>query len=292
MLSSTTKKEHLYGCFSHDCIAKAMRYMAFAVPNYLYGGAVMAYFSYKNKRVYYEDYGEGMPVVFLHGNTASSKMFTPILPEFKRQFRIILIDFLGHGLSDRLSSFPVDLWYDEAMQVIALLEILQIPKTHLIGSSGGALVAINVALERPDLVDKVVADSFEGEQALDAFTKNIVAKRQASKEDPNASMFYEIMHGADWESVIDNDTAVIAAHAEKIKMFFHHPISTLENDILMIGTQQDRCVSTGAHYLAHKYGEMLQKIGHGSFYIFAAGNHPAMISNSGQFCGIVKAFLL
>lgn len=252
----------------------------------------MAYFSYKNNHVYYEDYGEGTPVVFLHGNTASSKMFTPILPEFERHFRIIMIDFLGHGQSNRLPAFPIDLWYDEAMQVIALLEILRIPKTHLIGSSGGALVAINVALERPDLVDKIVADSFEGEQALDSFTKNIIAERQASKEDPHASMFFEIMHGADWESIVDNDTAVIAAHAEEIKMFFHHPISTLENDILMIGTQQDRCVSTGTHYLAHKYGEILQQIGHGSFYIFATGDHPAMISNSEQFCRIVKAFLL
>ena len=42
-------------------------------------------------------------------------------------------------------------------------------KVNLIGTSGGALVAINVALERPDLVNKIVADSFEGEFALDHF---------------------------------------------------------------------------------------------------------------------------
>lgn len=252
----------------------------------------MAYFTYRNQAVYYEAYGEGAPVVFLHGNTASSRMFTPVLHYFEDQFRIITIDFLGHGQSDRLESFPADLWYDEAMQTIALLEELRIPKAHLVGSSGGALVAINVGLERGDLVGKIVADSFEGEEAMDAFTANIAAERQESKGDPDARMFYKIMHGEDWESVVDNDTAAVAAHAGEIKSFFHKPIDTLKNDILMTGTQQDRFVGNDVHYLADTYGKLIQKIGHGSFHIFAAGGHPAMISNEEQFCKLAKAFLL
>lgn len=251
----------------------------------------MAYFTYNNKNIYYEDHGEGTPIVFLHGNTASSKMFTPILHHFSEDFRIIVIDFLGHGQSERLSALPADLWYDEAMQVITLLETLQLPKVHLIGSSGGALVAINVALERPNLVDKVVADSFEGECALDAFTENIEMDRIVSKKDPDASMFYRIMHGEDWEAIVDSDTIAIATHAKAIKRFFHQPIESLENDILMIGTQQDRCVSTNATFLAETYGAMLQKIGHGTFFIFATGEHPAIISNSDLFCKLVKAYL-
>lgn len=34
----------------------------------------MSYFKYRGKSVYYEEYGQGTPLVFLHGNTASSKM--------------------------------------------------------------------------------------------------------------------------------------------------------------------------------------------------------------------------
>lgn len=40
----------------------------------------MAYFIYKSKKIFYREVGEGVPVVFLHGNTASSKMFEPLLP--------------------------------------------------------------------------------------------------------------------------------------------------------------------------------------------------------------------
>ena len=69
----------------------------------------MSFFSYKGKKIFYETIGEGKPLVFLHGNTSSSKLFTPMLPLYKN-FQVILIDFLGYGQSDRLDKFPTELW--------------------------------------------------------------------------------------------------------------------------------------------------------------------------------------
>ena len=40
----------------------------------------MSYFYYQSKRIYYTESGNGAPVLFLHGNTASSKMFELLLP--------------------------------------------------------------------------------------------------------------------------------------------------------------------------------------------------------------------
>ena len=73
-----------------------------------------------------------------------------------------MIDFLGNGKSDRVNKFPADLWISQAQQVIALIEHLGLEKVNLLGTSGGAWVAVNTALERPDLIAKVVADSFDG----------------------------------------------------------------------------------------------------------------------------------
>lgn len=53
----------------------------------------MAYFKYQGKIVFYEVYGQGEPLVFLHGNTASSKMFEFLMPLYTDDFRCILIDF-------------------------------------------------------------------------------------------------------------------------------------------------------------------------------------------------------
>lgn len=51
-------------------------------------------------------------------------MFEPLLPLYEEHFRVILVDFLGHGRSDRLTEFSADLWQEEARQTIALLEHL------------------------------------------------------------------------------------------------------------------------------------------------------------------------
>ena len=40
----------------------------------------MSFFSYKNKKIYYEESGEGIPLLLLHGNTGSSRMFLPLVP--------------------------------------------------------------------------------------------------------------------------------------------------------------------------------------------------------------------
>lgn len=138
----------------------------------------MTFFNYKNKRVYYEEIGEGKPI----------------------------------------------LWFDESQQVISFLKEKKYSGVNLIGTSGGALVAINTALEAPELVDKVIADSFQGEKPLKDFTKNIIKDRELSKQDKNAQMFYKYMQGEDWKNVVDNDTKAVFEHERTIGKFFHKPL--------------------------------------------------------------------
>jgi pimeloyl-ACP methyl ester carboxylesterase len=141
----------------------------------------MPYFEYGSKKIFYEKFGNGMPLILLHGNSVSLKMFANILDLYKNDYKIVLIDFLGLGRSDRLKEFPIDFWYDEALQVIRLLELKEFSKADIIGTSGGALVALNVALERPDLVNRLIADSFEGEKSLDSFANNVSIDRKNAK---------------------------------------------------------------------------------------------------------------
>ena len=117
----------------------------------------MTHFNYQSKRIFYKEIGVGKPLIMLHGDTASSVMFEFLLPLYQENFRVVLIDFLGNGKSDRVEKFPENLWITQAEQVIALIEHLRIQKANLIGTSGGAWVAINTALKRPDLIDRVVA---------------------------------------------------------------------------------------------------------------------------------------
>ena len=252
----------------------------------------MSCFVFENKKVYYEEKGEGTTLLFLHGNTGSSHMFAGLADRYSNNFNVVLIDFLGHGKSDRLSEFPADLWFYEAQQVIAFLREKKDKNVDMIGSSGGALVAINVALEAPELVGKVIADSFEGERAVAAFTDNLEKDRAMSKVNPDAQRFYEYMHGPDWEQVVDNDTSALVRHAKEIGAFFHRPVSELKADILLTGSCEDEFTSAiSDDYYEKVYGELLSKTGHGKMHLFDKGGHPAMISNFDEFYDLSIEFL-
>jgi pimeloyl-ACP methyl ester carboxylesterase len=252
----------------------------------------MPYFKYNYKSCYYEEHGEGTPLLFLHGNTASSKMFSDVVAPFAKDYKVVLIDFIGHGKSDRVEKFASDLWFDEALQVIAFLEQVQYKKVNLIGSSGGALVAINVALERPDLVYKIIADSFEGEVPLHEFVQNIVEEREASKQNEFGKMFYYAMQGEDWERVVDNDTIAINEHAKTIGKFFHKPLNELHTKILLTGSKEDEFVKlVHPDFYLKTYSELIKKMGNGEMHIFDQGRHPALLSNQVEFVKLAKAFL-
>ncbi len=83
------------------------------------------------------------------------------------------------------------MWHDEALQTIALIEHLNCGKVGLIGTSGGAWAAVNTGLERPDLVEAIIADSFDGRTLNDNFIDNLITGREKSKQDIQARKFYE-----------------------------------------------------------------------------------------------------
>lgn len=76
----------------------------------------MSFFNYKNKRVYYEEIGEGKPILLLHGNTASSNMFLDLIESYTQEYKVILIDFLGHGKSDRLHERTIGKFFHKPLE--------------------------------------------------------------------------------------------------------------------------------------------------------------------------------
>jgi pimeloyl-ACP methyl ester carboxylesterase len=250
----------------------------------------VAYYQYNGRNVFYEEVGQGFPLLLLHGNSVSSKLFEHVLDLYKDNNRVLLIDFLGHGKSDRLQAFPADFWYDEAMQAIRLIEHSGYGKVNLIGTSGGALAALNVALERGDLVNAVVADSFEGEAALDTVVLYIPEERKQSKAQAEGPMLWGYCHGEDWESVVDNDTAVCIQHYSTIKRFFHKDLSALTVPALLTASLEDEFAAVAGLDFSRLYGTMANKIADCRVHLFQTGGHPAMLTNAAEFAGIAQAF--
>ena len=247
----------------------------------------MSYFYYQSKKIYYTEIGTGTPVLFLHGNTASSRMFELLMPLYEGELHVILIDFLGHGKSDRIEEFPAELWTEEARQTIALLEHLKLGKVSLVGTSGGAWVAVNAALERPDLVDRVVADSFDGRTLADDFSDNLIKERTSAKKDEMGAGFYQWCQGEDWERIVDMDTQALLQCAREKLPLFTKTLSTLQAPLLLMGSAGDEMIRSD---FQEEYRAIAQETG-ARIHVFTEGGHPAILSNAEHAAEIICKFL-
>jgi len=244
----------------------------------------MAYFKFENKAVFYKEIGSGAPLLLLHGNTASSKMFSSILEMYSTDFKIILIDFPGHGKSERVLKFEHDFWYYNSNVCYALLEHLKINKLSVIGISGGALVGINLALEHPETINYLIADSFMGEFPQSIYRNALEEERQKSKTNRFAKEFWAFNHGVDWENVIDLDTEMFINFSQAGNSFFHQSISELSVPTTLTGSKQDEFCNN----LDKIYNVLKLKNNRLEVHMFETGNHPAMLSNKDEFYSLIK----
>ncbi len=247
----------------------------------------MAHFNFENRKVHYRITGTGDPLLLLHGNTVSSKMFDFILRKYKKKFQVILIDFPGHGKSERLKEFETDFWYYNSKVCYTLIQGLGFEKTAVVGTSGGALVAINLALEHPDVVSYLIADSFEGELPLDSYIKSLRNDRQKDKRKILAKLFWLYNHGLDWKSIVDKDTNVNIEFYKTGKSFFHKSIAELNVPTLITGSKKDEYCNN----LDRIYDKLKIKNRAIDVHLFEEGNHPAMLSNKDAFFNLITSRL-
>jgi pimeloyl-ACP methyl ester carboxylesterase len=145
------------------------------------GDFVTGEFMYGGQRLIYDDYGDGpSAVVLLPGLLLSRKMQDPLARALEeRGNRVITLDLLGHGESDR----PVDMWrYSMPLfgeQVIALLDHLDIRRAVVAGTSLGANVTLEAAMIAPARMQGLVVEMPVLDNALLAcalaFTPMLVA---------------------------------------------------------------------------------------------------------------------
>ncbi|MDO4491665.1 MAG: alpha/beta hydrolase [Lachnospiraceae bacterium] len=250
----------------------------------------MSYFLYDGRTIFYEEFGQGNveSILLLHGNTVSSKFFVPVIPILSEKYHVITLDFLGNGQSERIMNWPVDLWYEWSKQAAAVIRHLEIEKVNVIGCSGGALAALNLALEEPELVKAVIADSFEGLQANSEITEQIRAGREFAKQNEGFCSMLKMMHGDDWENVLDADTNAVVNHALTVGSFCHKKISDLQVMLLLTGSKEDEMFPSG-HY-SKLIDEMCGTTEFVKAHIFEQGGHPAMMSNMDEFVSLADEF--
>jgi len=107
-------------------------------------------------KLYSQKLGKGDPLVILHGLFGSSDNWIPIGKKLAENFAVYLLDLRNHGKSPHIDNFGYD---NMAMDVREYLEDHGLKKSILLGHSMGGKVAMKLALEYPNRLQKlIVAD--------------------------------------------------------------------------------------------------------------------------------------
>tara|TARA_Y100001970_G_scaffold267935_1_gene358604 strand:- start:66220 stop:67047 length:828 start_codon:yes stop_codon:yes gene_type:complete len=106
--------------------------------------------------IYYELMGKGEPLALIGGSLFGRQNFGMVWEGLSKHFQLISYDQRGYGQSDRpLQSYDLDLWADD---LAALLDSLNIERSHVMGTSAGGMIALKFAAKYPDRCIGVVSD--------------------------------------------------------------------------------------------------------------------------------------
>jgi pimeloyl-ACP methyl ester carboxylesterase len=115
------------------------------------------YASTDELNVYYEVYGEGRPLVFLHGGGGNHLAWWQQVPHFMDRYQVITIDFPGFGLS-RSKTDQYDN-ADYATAIVAVLDHAGIDRALLVSQSAGSYGSLRLAVTNPERVAGAVMAS-------------------------------------------------------------------------------------------------------------------------------------
>lgn len=103
--------------------------------------------------IHYEVYGEGQPIILLHGNSENLNIFDKLVEKLKNEYKVYAIDSRCHGESDDPEEISYDLM---AQDVIEFIKTLNLNKPILYGFSDGGIIGILVAIKEPDILSKAI----------------------------------------------------------------------------------------------------------------------------------------
>ncbi|GAA4790434.1 alpha/beta hydrolase [Olivibacter ginsenosidimutans] len=109
-------------------------------------------------KMYYEIYGQGKPLVLIHGGGSTIQSnFEKAIPLFAKDRRVIAVELQAHG---RTSDRNADLSFEQdADDIATLLKNLAIDKADFFGFSNGGTTTLQIAIRHSEIVDKIIIGS-------------------------------------------------------------------------------------------------------------------------------------
>lgn len=104
--------------------------------------------------IHYESTGNGKPILFIHGLGSSTRDWERQVGHFSDSHRVITVDLRGHGQSGKPEGpYSIQQFSED---VAGLIDELELAPVAVVGISLGGMVAFQLAVDHPELIDKLV----------------------------------------------------------------------------------------------------------------------------------------
>src|SRR5688572_9159392 len=141
------------------------------------------YISANGLDIYYQEYGQGKPLVLIHGGALTGDSWKPYLAAFAEHYRVIMPDSRGHGRTSNPSGMmSFRLLADD---VAALVQALSLEKPVIYGYSDGGQVALEIGMRYPDLPEAIIVGGahLELTEGSRAWVRSILGEEEAQDVD-------------------------------------------------------------------------------------------------------------
>jgi pimeloyl-ACP methyl ester carboxylesterase len=161
--------------------------------------------------IYYEEYGQGKPLLLIHGGALTADSWQPYLAAFAKHYRVITPDTRGHGrTANPTGSISFRLLADD---VAALVHALDLQKPLIYGYSDGGQVALEIGMRYPDLLQALVVGGahLELTEGSRKWVRSILGDAQSrdvdfdrfERDNPGFAAMLQRDHGPDgWKTLL------------------------------------------------------------------------------------------
>jgi pimeloyl-ACP methyl ester carboxylesterase len=119
--------------------------------------SVAGYAPVNGIQIYYAVYGEGDPILLIHGGLGHADIWANQVKDLMTDHMVIVADSRGHGHSTRNEQpYSYDLM---ASDYLALLDYLKVDKVYLVGWSDGGIIGLDIAMKHPERLSKLFAQA-------------------------------------------------------------------------------------------------------------------------------------
>lgn len=244
----------------------------------------MPFFKNNGHQLFYRETGQGPLLLILPGNTASSAWHEGELDHFGQRYHATALDFWGTGQSDRMQVWPDNWWEQGAHDAAALIRHLGYSHAVVMGTSGGAVVALLTTIFYPALVRGVIADSTVEYFPAPTLSQAIQERSPCTEGQIG---FWRRVHGEDWEQVVKADSDFLLRFERMGGDPFQGRLNEIQCPVMLSASLEDKSLPDGEAQLRRMAGQIKKC----RLFLALEGSHPLMWSRADEFRREADQFL-